>query len=1184
MNEILITDLVSQQALDQLDDLDRKMGETLEQFKECAMVLAKGIKIPIEVNGDLERLRELSNATMQRAGQAAQQYTQCLQQQQQVIANTTNTISRQLMEQEKLNKAQREAYTEEQRSLDMADRILGTHQQNVAQLTRYNKELKQLKDSYKAGTVSAEEYTRRELELKAAKSELQRILSNETKMMQAAEGSYTRLSLQLERMKMAQKQLNEEEKRGAEGQMLEHEIQQLDAHLKDLAADMGEFQRNVGNYAIGAKSLRAELKELTTQMAQMLADGVDPTSEHFIQVAERAGQLKDAMGDAQATVNAFANDTQQLTQTGSVLQTAVGGWRMFSDAMRSFGVESNEAAVTTQRLMGITAMMTNIQKISTEVTTNGTGAYRAYHAILKLLGVEEAAVASATATEVAAMQAEATAAGEAATAEAATATATEAATVASGQHTAAVGLETTALTGATTAAVALKLALAALGIGAVVALIVTLYDAIKEFNSDAEKAAEQAKAMSDAIKDGEKSTAGAAAELRYYVGVVDDFNGSLEEEKKLVDELNSKYGDTLGYYQSLAQWKSTLASISEYYIDVLKWEAIAQANLNKYAEAYAEGNYELADSYEAQFEFYKKMASAQARVVQNLVKIHGGGSKPTSGGGKSSRGGSSKSDNGAKDAEKQMKALIDEANEMLLEWESTASKRAIAMTALITTTSVEAYKEQVKRVKALYGTLEDNIIEEQKKELAEKQNVYNDAIDEAKKYGKDTTELEQARITAMTAIGNDYQRKMEENAQELKDTLANMQTDLLDLIQKESTARIAAITTSSAKKVQLMRQAYLEELELAGTSEEEIARVRKQYKQDVAEFTAQTAISTAKENVRALEEMLKVETLTDEDRQRIYAELTKAKIALAKAVNDAEEIELNHTIDNEKEAAEKRKKLQDAWINQVKDSLGKVADLIGQIYDNQISKIEELIDQEQLRHEKEIENIEDAAERGAITKEEAEIRKREAEKRTAKQQEALEKRKAELAHKRAVVEKANSASEAAINTAVAIMAALKQFPGPAGIALAALVGAMGAVQIATILAQPIQAYAEGTKGKPHPGGLALVGEGGSQELVMYNGKAWVTPDKPTLLDLPRGAEVFPDFTKKDLLSLGASLPTAVPRDRATGQPIIINDYSALENRMAANTKALSKELRIFSDRMARELKRQKFNAYIERRT
>jgi myosin heavy subunit len=184
------------------------MEDTLSQYTTVAKEMAKGLRIPVEVQGDLDKITNVYNTQMKNAAQATQQMTQLQQQQQQVIANTTNTISRQLAEQEKLNKAQREAYTEQQRGLDIAKNVLGTHDQNIERMAKLNKELKNLKDAYKNQAIGAEEYTRRELELKTAKQELQKILNNETKMMQAAEGSYQRLSLQLERMKMAQKQLN----------------------------------------------------------------------------------------------------------------------------------------------------------------------------------------------------------------------------------------------------------------------------------------------------------------------------------------------------------------------------------------------------------------------------------------------------------------------------------------------------------------------------------------------------------------------------------------------------------------------------------------------------------------------------------------------------------------------------------------------------------------------------------------------------------------------------------------------------------------------------------------------------------------------------------------------------------------------------------------------------------------
>lgn len=314
-----------------------------------------------------------------------------------------------------------------------------------------------------------------------------------------------------------------------------------------------------------------------------------------------------------------------------------------------------------------------------------------------------------------------------------------------------------------------------------------------------------------------------------------------------------------------------------------------------------------------------------------------------------------------------------------------------------------------------------------------------------------------------------------------------------------------------------------------------------------------------------------------EEREKLQLELTKLTKQLARQRADAEKQATEEAVQADEAAAAKRKQNLQDWAQRAGEAIGRISDFMSALYDNQIQKIEELLEAEQTRYDQEVNHIDYLAEHGAITEEEAEIRKRDAAAATAAKQEQLEKKKAQIEYRKALMEKANSISQIGIATALGIMMASPNIP------LMAFVGAMGAIQLATALAQPIKAYAEGTKGKPHPGGLALVGDGGSQELVMYDGKAWVTPDKPTLLDLPKGAEVFPDVTAQDLLSLGASLPTAVPRDRATGQPIVINDYSALESRMAANTKAVTKTLNQFSDRMAREMKRQKFNAYIASR-
>lgn len=1179
-NETLITDLVAQEALDQLAALDKAMEDTLDKYTDVAKELAKGLKIPVEVQGDLDKVTKVYETQMNNAARTTQQLTQLQQQQQQVIANTTNTISRQLAEQEKLNKAQRESYNEQSRALDIAKNILGSHEANVAAMAKYNRELKNLKDAYKNSRISAEDYTRRELELKTAKQELQKILNNETKMMQAANGSYQQLSLQLERLKMAQKQLNEEEKRGTNGQILEKEIQELDAHLKDLAADMGEFQRNVGNYAIAGKSLRSELKELTMQMAQMLADGVDPTSEAFLEVAERAGRLKDAMEDAKDTIKDYSNDTQGLTQGISVIETAVGGWQALEGAMSAFGFESEDAAKATQKLMGIMSLMNGIQKVSTEITTNGTGAYRAYHAILKLLGIEKAAVATATAAEATAMQADAAAAAENATAQAAGVAATEAATVAAGTHAAAVGVETAALTGATTAATALKLALAALGIGAVIALIVALYEGVKEFNKEAEEAAERSEALNKDIKDSGKAAAETGGEMEYYRRVVENFNGTTKEEKALVEELNSKYGESLGYYQSLAQWKTALTNISETYLDVLKWEAEAQVLLHRYAEAQVDGDLKVAEEYMYRFTELKKIIESQKGVLQRQIQLNGGSTtKP--GTGKSTRKGftkrSGKSDNGAEDAEKEMQELIDEANEMLDKFRETEIERNIAMYAIITDASAAAVEDQIRVVKSLYDEQETLLTKRRDEEIKAEQEKYDKAIAEARKYGKKTEELAEARENAVAAIVSNYQQKIEDNTADMEATIAGMRSDRLALIEEQNEREIASIVASNAEKANIMRELYLDELRQAEGNEQKIEEIRKRYAKESAELSEQNAIDVAQATIEGLEDALKVEGITDEERERIAKELAKAKSDLAKAVGDAEEKQLTRSLQDEQNMRDKRIESMQSWAQKSAEAISTVSDLFSAMYDGQIEKIEEQMDAEQEHHDAQIAQIDELEEHGAITKEEAELRKREAEAKSARQMEQLEKKKAQIQHKQAVMDKANTISQIAMATALAIM---KAAPNWVNIAL---VSALGAVQMATALAQPIRAYKEGTKGKAHPGGLAVVGDGGKAELVMLGRNVWLTPDTPTLVDLPRGAQVFPSATPEDVERLGATLPMAIPRDKSSGMPVIINDYTSLEGRVAANTKAMGKYLSRLEKSVTKELKNQGFAAYLSRR-
>lgn len=89
--------------------------------------------------------------------------------------------------------------------------------------------------------------------------------------------------------------------------------------------------------------------------------------------------------------------------------------------------------------------------------------------------------------------------------------------------------------------------------------------------------------------------------------------------------------------------------------------------------------------------------------------------------------------------------------------------------------------------------------------------------------------------------------------------------------------------------------------------------------------------------------------------------------------------------------------------------------------------------------------------------------------------------------------------------------------------LAAIGVAQAALQIGFIMAQPVPEYAEGTKGKKHKGGKAIVGERGTERVVTESGKVYYTPPTATLLDLPAGSQVIPNnMLGKDELFMASS--------------------------------------------------------------
>lgn len=375
----------------------------------------------------------------------------------------------------------------------------------------------------------------------------------------------------------------------------------------------------------------------------------------------------------------------------------------------------------------------------------------------------------------------------------------------------------------------------------------------------------------------------------------------------------------------------------------------------------------------------------------------------------------------------------------------------------------------------------------------------------------------------------------------------------LDLEGKYASEKNKKIQESYSFQSVIINAAMSKELDEAAAQYSQGLINKEDYERKKQEITEKYAIKQAQLAIDLAKEQLNTPGLSEEDRLKLKKKIAQAEIALAEKVRDAK-------INAVDKAAEVDKKKMDKIaenIQAISDLLGGFADLGTAIFERKMEEVEAEQDANDEAYDREIERIEKLEENGAISTEEAEERKRAAEDKTAKKNAELEKKKAALQEKQAKFDKANNIIQTIMATSLAIMKAwTNPFAAPG---IIPLIIAQGAVSLATIIAQPIPKYAKGTK--DHPGGLAIVGDGGKKEGIVTNNGLFITPDKPTLVDLPAHAQVIPDlsyiYDRRGLTSDYGLLEQKLKNMREEGIVVNVNnDYSRLERKMESNTKQL----------------------------
>lgn len=165
----------------------------------------------------------------------------------------------------------------------------------------------------------------------------------------------------------------------------------------------GEVASTENTFKSSSGNIKAELKGIQTELSNMLLNGVDPSNAKFQELAARAGSIKDAMGDASAVVNDFANDTRGLAGVLDVAGSGVSVFQTYAGALAMFGVESENANQVLAQLAGAMSVLNGIQTLQATMMDQSSGTYRAWHSLLQLIGIEQTNTAASTSTNSAAI-------------------------------------------------------------------------------------------------------------------------------------------------------------------------------------------------------------------------------------------------------------------------------------------------------------------------------------------------------------------------------------------------------------------------------------------------------------------------------------------------------------------------------------------------------------------------------------------------------------------------------------------------------------------------------------------------------------------------------------------------------------------------------------------------------------
>jgi len=927
--------------------------------------------------------------------------------------------------------------------------------------------LRELSKEYKTGSISEEEYkSKRDATVSQLRTlteqnkQYSAILRNHTQVAIATTGSYNEMKASMLQLEKEYYNLSQAAREGAKGMDILNNIGKLNQQLKDIDAQMGNYQRNVGNYASGWNGLNVSIQQIARELPALSVSA----NTFFLAISNNLPMFVDELKKARIEYELAKKSNQTAIPVFKQVLSSLLSWQ-------------------TALVVGITLL----SSYGGEITKWVGSLFDARKEI----------------------------------------------------------------------------------------------DYLKQFQEDLNKAQ----------KEGVKNSQDEAVKLDILYRAAVNLNKPMGERKKAVEELKKQYPS---YFKNISDENILAGKAADSY-QRLSNAILASAKARAVQDRLVEQAKQKLDLEEKLADLESKREKAEARKRREeatLAKI------PTSAG----EGYDfqarlvSKAQSKVESLDKEIGSLLNQLYQVDKASRDMARSINIGDVTFDPHSADKAANDLAQYIENLRNKMADlsvSLIEdEHQRNLAAIEKEYKDQIAVIKGYSEEENKLRemlvQERKQKVAKENEEYAKKLAEAEEKRIEEKKKYTDEMLRLEEEQSSLRIAATSTGYRELENIITANYAKGLmsrkeydEAMRELEKQAANEQLQIQIDAAEKMIEIAeasgvvskqqIEMLRESIKAMEaeigsinaddQLKKAEEQQDITRRNFEA-LKGYSSALKDLASDIDSpfagifdgMDKGFSIMSDKISGvwgeltdgEKIERTTEMWGAMVSG----IGSMISSIYDRQIEAVEAEQEANEKAGEEEISRIEALEEKGAITTEEAEARKRAAEDKTAQKNAELEKKKAALRTKQAKFEKATSIAEAAIQIAGGILQTIEQLGFPAAIPMIAALGAMGAIQLATIIATPIPKYAKGTDS--HKGGLAVVGDGGVSETIVTDKGAYITPSVPTLVDIPKGAKVIPYAVDMDRIKAHANDFDGLMAYRSENNlpPVsIVNDYSELEKKI-----------------------------------